>query len=80
MNVNRLIIALLILFSLGMKAQKSFSLDDVVPGGKNFYQYYPRYANGSFFWPMMVTFSRSTTLFMSGIKNWSAPSWWMPRP
>lgn len=49
MNVNRLIIALLILFSLGMKAQKSFSLDDVVPGGKNFYQYYPRYANGSFF-------------------------------
>ena len=41
-------VLVLSLVSLGAMAQKSFTLDDVVPGGKNFYNYYPRYANGSF--------------------------------
>lgn len=48
MLVNRFIVALFFLVSFGLTAQKSFTLDDVVPGGKSFYQFYPRYANGSF--------------------------------
>ncbi len=32
----------------GLFSQKSLSLDDVVPGGKNYYRYYPRQASGSF--------------------------------
>ncbi len=46
--MNRIILFFFLITALRANAQKSFTLDDVVPGGKNFYKYYPRYANGSF--------------------------------
>lgn len=45
---NKIFLLFVLLMPLSLHGQKSFTLDDVVPGGKNFYKYYPRYVGGSF--------------------------------
>ncbi len=48
MVVKRFFALFIILSAVNLYAQKSFTLDDVVPGGKNMYKFYPRQAYGNF--------------------------------